>query len=268
MIRWLTIDEAARYLNVSKASLRRWTKAGRLGCQHVGVRGERRFALSDLDAFLRDPIGLDASPNAVLEAAAARGGVRHVCAHPGDVTESWRMFEPYFRDHAESGAPIFYIYDATTLAELQAAIAASGWDCVALTERGLLELVHSSQAYLRSGTFRADEMIAFVAAVIERAHAQGHRKMLVSGEMTWSLAGAPGSHEMIAYENRLNGLLRRSPEVTIVCHYSTERFDAEPTLDALRVHPFVHLPEGLFRGFYTEPSHAHLPHAPRTRIAL
>jgi hypothetical protein len=45
--------------------------------------------------------------------------------------------------------------------------------------------------------------------------------------------------------------LRHSPDVTIVCHYSTERFDARVTLEALRVHPFVHLSAGLFRGFHS-----------------
>ncbi len=256
---WLTIDEASRYLNVSKASLRRWTKAGRLNCQRVGVRGERRFAAADLAAFLRDSTGplttagetaaLD--PQGLLEAAARAGGVRHLCSHGSDGAESWRLFAPFFRDHAQSGAPIFYIYDATTRAQLRSAIVAAGWDPQALIDRGLLELVHSSAAYLRTGSFSAAAMLDYVGGVIERAQARGHRKMLFSGEMTWSLSGAPGSHEMIGYEDRLNDLLAGSPDVTIVCHYSTERFDAKLTLEALRVHPYVQLPAGLFRGFHS-----------------
>ncbi len=50
----LTIDEAARYLSVSKSSLRRWTRLETLACVRVGARRERRFRREDLDRFL-DP---------------------------------------------------------------------------------------------------------------------------------------------------------------------------------------------------------------------
>jgi excisionase family DNA binding protein len=252
----LTIEEAARYLNVSKTSLRRWTNSGRLRCHRVGVRGERRFAVADLEEFLVGARGEAAvrgvaGPLAVLDEAAANGAVRHVCSHVRDVEESWRLFLPYFRHHAECGAPVVYIHDATSREQFEAFVRAAGWDPEELTARGLLRLLHSSQAYLRTGTFSADGMLAFIEAAIEDARARGHEKALVSGEMTWSLAGAPGSSEMIAYEARLNDLLLTYPDVTIVCHYSTERFGAELTVDAMRAHPFVQLPERLFPGFYT-----------------
>jgi hypothetical protein len=150
-----------------------------------------------------------------------------------------------------SGAPLFIFMMRERASQLLDAIAAAGFDAPALIADELLELVPAGDAYLRAGRFRAGAMLAFVAGVIERARERGHRKLLVSGEMTWSLSGAPGSDEMIDDEDRLNDLLRHSPDVTIVCHYSTERFDARVTLEALRVHPFVHLPAGLFRGFHS-----------------
>ena len=47
----LDIKQAARFLNVSEASLRRWTNSGRLACLRVGRRRERRFRRDDLLAF-------------------------------------------------------------------------------------------------------------------------------------------------------------------------------------------------------------------------
>ena len=44
----LDIEQAARFLNVSETSLRRWTNAGRLACLRVGRRQERRFRRVDL----------------------------------------------------------------------------------------------------------------------------------------------------------------------------------------------------------------------------
>jgi len=48
----LDIKQAAALLQVSEASLRRWTNAGRLACFRVGGRRERRFRHADLLAFL------------------------------------------------------------------------------------------------------------------------------------------------------------------------------------------------------------------------
>src|ERR1700682_4326984 len=47
----LDIAEAARFLNVSETSLRRWTNAGALQCLRVGRRRKRRFRRADLLAF-------------------------------------------------------------------------------------------------------------------------------------------------------------------------------------------------------------------------
>ena len=53
---FLDIEQAARFLNVSETSLRRWTNDGRLACLRVGRRRERRFRRVDLLAFLeREP---------------------------------------------------------------------------------------------------------------------------------------------------------------------------------------------------------------------
>jgi len=259
--RLLTIDEAARYLNVSKMSLRRWTNSGRLRCHRVGIRGERRFAIADLEAFLLVWRGVDAGekpavpaarePMAVLDEAIRCGGVRHVCSHFRDVAESWRLFLPYFRFHAERAAPVLYLYDSTSREQFFGYVRAAGWNPEQLAECGLLELRHSSEAYLATGSFSAAGMLAFVAAAIEERRARGYRTMLVSGEMTWSLAGAPGSQQMIEYEARLNDLLLNYPDVTIVCHYSIERFDSSLTLGALRAHPHVQLADGIFPGLYS-----------------
>jgi excisionase family DNA binding protein len=48
----LDIKQAARFLQVSETSLRRWTNAGRLACHRVGRKRERRFRRADLLAFM------------------------------------------------------------------------------------------------------------------------------------------------------------------------------------------------------------------------
>ena len=50
--RLLTIQEAADLLGMSKATLRRWTKAGILDCERVNERGDRRFDKRCLEAVV------------------------------------------------------------------------------------------------------------------------------------------------------------------------------------------------------------------------
>jgi excisionase family DNA binding protein len=58
----LDIKQAAALLQVSAASLRRWTNAGRLASFRVGGRRERRFRRADLLAFLEShPVGAPAA---------------------------------------------------------------------------------------------------------------------------------------------------------------------------------------------------------------
>ena len=49
---WLTLDEAAAYLKVSKPSIYRFCAEGRLPFFKLAGTGARRFRRSDLDALL------------------------------------------------------------------------------------------------------------------------------------------------------------------------------------------------------------------------
>jgi excisionase family DNA binding protein len=46
-----TSSEAAQYLGVSLATIRRWTDAGHIGCYRT-PGGQRRFSRSQLDDFI------------------------------------------------------------------------------------------------------------------------------------------------------------------------------------------------------------------------
>ncbi|HEY2216270.1 MAG TPA: helix-turn-helix domain-containing protein [Solirubrobacteraceae bacterium] len=66
-----TSSQAANYLGVSLATIRRWTDAGHIGCYRT-PGGQRRFARQQLDEFMgsmhRD------GPTAHVEAAAPVAG--------------------------------------------------------------------------------------------------------------------------------------------------------------------------------------------------
>lgn len=251
----LTIDEAAQVLRVSKASLRRWTNEGRLPCVRVGRRGERRFRSADLHGVLVAPRPRAApspgdadDPVAVLDAAAARGVPRHVSLHHSGRDELWRLFRPYVLHHLRRGDPMLYIHEESAARDVVDRLVAEGIDVDGLVARGLLRLRVPGETYLRTGSFAPDRMVDFMEAAILDFRALGHRAALVSGEMTWFLTGAPGVEWMITYEAKLNGLLRRHPDVTIVCHYDMDRLPGRVTLGAVCTHHHVQLPERLAPG--------------------
>lgn len=252
----LNIEEAAQFLNISKTTLRRWTKLGQLACSRVGVKGERRFLLSDLKACISAPsatalsAGNPSDPMALLDAAAARGVPRHVCLHFQGRDQLWEMFRPYVLAHLAQGAPILYIHEEHARADVCARIRAEGYDPEQLERDGLLRLLVPAQAYLRAQEFVPQRMLDFMEASILTLRAAGHETVLISGEMSWCLKGTPGTEKMAEYESLLNKLLLRYPDVTIVCHYDSLRLNGAVTLDALCSHPHVHLPHQFGPGYH------------------
>jgi excisionase family DNA binding protein len=254
----LTLEQAARYLNVSKASLRRWTNDGRLACHRVGVRQERRFARADLDAHVGRPRAahrqhaFDASlaPMATMERAARHGEIPHVSLYFQDDADLWRLVRPYLLGHLRARLPIVYICDSVPRETLRERLRGEGYEPETLEASGMLRLLTAPEAYLRTGTFSADGMIAFMEAAILETRAAGYDAAMLSGEMTWYFTGAPGVEEMIEYEARLNGLMRRYPGITIVCSYDLRRFDGRMVVDSLCAHPYAQLPDRLVRGFF------------------
>lgn len=53
----LSVAHAARRLGVHPNTVRTWTRQGRLRCLRINERGDRRYRVEDLDAFLRDAPG-------------------------------------------------------------------------------------------------------------------------------------------------------------------------------------------------------------------
>ncbi len=259
----LTIEEAAQYLNVSKTSLRRWTKSEKLPCIRIGVRQERRFYKNELDKFLsvadRLPEPFDAAATATLNTdeetrapgdAVAPSAIRHLALYFHDRDELWRLFRPYVVDHLSVGAPFLYIHDKNSRQDALQRIRSEGWDPDLLIENGLLKLLAPAETYLRSGAFVPARMIDFMEAAILNWRACGHDKILLSSEVTSYLSAPPDEEGMIEYEHLLNDMLRRYPQATMVCHYDLRRLSGAAALGGWCSHPHIQLPDRLTPGLF------------------
>lgn len=249
--RFLTITEAAEFLQVSETSLRRWTNSGKLRCFRVGGRGERRFLVEDLLAFMASGNVQQELPSAESEIVADTvAQERHICLFFRNPDEQWQMMRPYLLEHLGAGVPVLYIQDSTPPGHLMELLHAEGFPVDDLIARGLLRILPPEDAYLLTGRFDAQRMLAFMESAILGALAAGYDRVFLTGEMTWSLPNAAGAESMMHYEALLNPLVDKYPGVTIVCQYDLRRFDGPSVLDALLTHPSVHVSSGRVAGFY------------------
>jgi len=249
--RFLTITEASEFLQVSETSLRRWTNSGKLRCFRVGGRSERRFLKEDLLAFMQT-MNLQPEPQmAETEINSDTGSEeRHICLFFVNRDEQWQMMRPYLVEHLGAGVPVLYIQDSTPAERLMELLHAEGFPVDDLIARGLLRILPPEEAYLLTGRFDAQRMLAFMESAILGALAAGYDRVFLTGEMTWSLQNAPGAEGMMHYEALLNPIVDKYPGVTIVCQYDLKRFDGPSVLDALLTHPSVHVSSGRVAGFY------------------
>jgi transcriptional repressor of dcmA and dcmR len=262
---FLTIDEAARLLRVSKTSLRRWTNSGRLRCYRLGLRNERRFRIDDLLNFLP---ASESDPQATRRRKGAEGADagedcrearderarrlrHHICMHYRTPEEQWEMLRPHLQQAVLEGAAIHYLYDLATPKEIERRLRREGLDTEEAARSGRLRIEPASRAYLRTGEFSIQRMLDYVESSILGARAAGFDHIFLTGEMTWSLARAPGCDLLMEYEARLNPLIEKYPGVAIVCQYPLDRFDSATTIGALKAHPTVELIDGVFAGLFS-----------------
>src|SRR6266487_3304367 len=109
--------------------------------------------------------------------------------------------------------------DSTPAGRLMELLHAEGFPVDDLIARGLLRILSPEQAYLLTGRFDAQRMLAFMESAILAGLAAGHTRVFLTGEMTWSLSDASGAEQMMTYEALLNPLVEKYPAATIVCQY-------------------------------------------------
>ncbi len=251
--RFLTISEAADFLHVSEVSLRRWTNSGKLRCFRVGGRNERRFLVEDLIAFMpSEDTQLEQQVDEIeaVGDSATDYTERHISLFFRNQEEQWQLIRPYLVDYLNAGAPTVYLQHSTSSEQLMQRLHDEGLPLDKLIARGLLRVLPPAQSYLLPGKFDAQRMLDFIETAIVTALEAGHKRVLMTGEMTWSLQGTPGAEEMATYEDQLNPLVDKYPAVTIVCQYDLKRFSGDVILEALLTHPSILVASGRVPGFY------------------
>lgn len=162
----------------------------------------------------------------------------HYCGIYRTDADHRRLILDFIRQGIARNEKMLYIVNLQTAAQLRALLSSADICVDALTERRQLVILTAKESYLKGGQFDPESMIALLGEETDRAVAEGYAALRVTGEMTWALAGEPGSERLVEYESKLNQFFPSS-KCYAICQYDRRRFDADMLLDILHTHPQV-----------------------------
>lgn len=168
------------------------------------------------------------------------GGVSpgtHFCALYSGPAERDRLLFPFLDEGLRHGDKCLCLID-----DLEPALVRDrllGQPGPAYSRRSAqLDVERASDAYLPSGEFRVEDMLAFLTKSVDTAVGADFDLLRAVGEMSWVLPGPPGREDLFDYESGLNHLVDEVP-VILMCLYDLQKFGADMLVEVLRTHPKV-----------------------------
>jgi excisionase family DNA binding protein len=232
----LNTEEAARFLRVSQASIRRWSDAGLLPARRVGRRRERRFAHADLVQFLGQRTGDPQLPKPALTVSVGGAPISlrtHLAPIFSTDLGGLRLAVPFLAEGLRSGQPCFLAATGVVLERYFKALSQEAIDVDAAQQSGRLTIVGWP-----GGT--VTEALANWELLFGKALAGGPTVLRIVGEMACERSMFSSDAEMLAYEEAYELMIRRYPAVTL-CQYDAREFNGEVILRVLKAHPDMFL---------------------------
>ncbi len=237
----LTISEAADFLNVSKATIRRWTNAGLLPCVRLGPRGERRFRPEDLTD--RISAATDRSqPRLSAVNYPKKEHAHHRCVICDDPQQEWFVLGAEIVTALRDGAHVFVVDDRDRRKFLKHHLQANGFDFGDLQARAALRCVSIEDSYLLSGKMHWERAVAYFESVILAAKARGVDKVLIVGNSSWLREHSEDTAlltELGKYERGMDVVVERYPGASILCPYTATQVDSQILMEALASHESI-----------------------------
>jgi len=231
----LNTNEAARFLRVSQASIRRWSDAGLLSSQRVGRRRERRFAESDLVQFLnrgekpRVPSQRDGAVNVGGLPIPVPG---HLATFYSSDAGRIRLTVPFLVDGLRSNQPCFLVAtDEVLKVYMDALKNQDDIDFKRAADSGRFTAIRFDGASV-------DKAVAFWEGKFSDTLSHGPSIIRHVGEMATVRRMFPSEDEMLRFEQAYDVMCRRYP-VAAICQYDAREFDGLGMLRVLKAHPDV-----------------------------
>lgn len=217
----LDIEQAARFLNVSETSLRRWTNAGRLACLRVGRRRERRFRRADLIAFM------ESQPAGSRPAGSMPPGT-HLCglysSDEGQVEQALDFLAGGF----PAGTVTILAGNPESQARIVDGLRQAHPDLDRITAEGRLVVCDSAPT--------VGAQLAWWESCIDKA-VQGGATLVRAVGQAGEFAGGASSEELLQVEAEYDRRVAQRFPVVTMCQYDARRISGPLVLSALKAHP-------------------------------
>ena len=235
-IELLDISEAARFLNVSETSLRRWTNDGLLPCLRIGRRRERRFRRAELLAFGEQPTAEQRPTNGKGKSmktqspqgepvAAIHGN--HLCGIYGNDAGRLDLAVPFLLEGLHKKSVCFLVAPSASQRDILKAMKKRRLSLDSDIKAGRLIVSEHQQS--------PEAQLRFFEVAMNKAEAKGVESFRVVGDM-WGLRLIVSSKEMVDLELGFERLIVPRFPVVALCAYDARKFTGVELLDALKDH--------------------------------
>ncbi len=239
--RLLTTREAATFLKVSEASIRRWTDSGLLPASRVGRRRARRLREVDLRIFMEAGPGqgtatAETSPTSTMviqDVVVSLGS--HLAAFYTTDAGRLRIGLPFLRDGLRGGQTVLLRATPDVRERYFDVLRDEGIDVVGAMRDGLLMLYQEATG---SGT----EQVAKFDRYLTEASRKRSGPIRILAEVLANVQAVGSIAEHLAVEQQVGPIFKRFPAVT-VCAYDVRAFDAVTVIEALKLHSDIFGPQ-------------------------
>jgi len=231
---YLDIEQAARLLNVSETSLRRWTNSGRLACLRVGRRRERRFRRADLLGFMEEQPagsvtrqqepGFPAQDTGIEEPRMAHG--THLCGLYGSDSGRANLAAAFLADGLDPGSVSFLVATPPVRRAILTRLERIRPSLPVDIEAGRLVLTeHQASGRAQWNYFERQ---------FPKAMRAGAHSLRLVGDMWGMERVAPEA--LVEFEAGFDERIARRFPVVSLCQYDARRFSSLAILAALQGH--------------------------------
>jgi hypothetical protein len=186
----------------------------------------------------REKRAMKKSAAPITFAGSPLGDVRHVCAFFNSEDEEYRVLLPFIKEGLERGDKAVHVVNHGRRRDHVRRLVEAGIDAAAAEESGQLELLSSSETYLKDGRFDQDRMLsAFEQLVTNNAEGAFPLARIVC-QMDWAMDGRSHLDTLVEFESRVHRVWSRHPDV-VICVYDLARLRGDVVIDMVRTHPMV-----------------------------
>jgi excisionase family DNA binding protein len=220
MDRLLDIKDASAFLKVSEMTIRRWTNSGKLKCYRVGGKRERRFHMSDLEAFLVGSAEHGLKPLGLGNQKVPDGS--HMTHFYSGKEEALGLSVPFVTEGFRHGEVVLVVMPPERsrqfLADLERQTPSAG------TQLG------SGRLQVSAGMGSPEEMIGHLASFAEKSG-----KFRLLGDMVWTAQKNWDLAALRTLEEAADALPSREG-MLLLCQYSLEDFSGSDIMMAAELH--------------------------------